>query len=75
MPITYDATADAVCIYLTGAPLTLGRTTIQAATPASVDAFIALDWKNDRLVRLEILDLERARSQATNRAAACIHRL
>ena len=56
MRITYDAAANAVCIHLTGEPLTPGRTTIQASTPASVEGFIALDWKDGRLVGLEILD-------------------
>jgi uncharacterized protein YuzE len=54
--ITYDAAADAVYIYLTGEPLTPGRTTIQAGTPPSIEGFIALDWKDGRLVGLEILD-------------------
>jgi uncharacterized protein YuzE len=57
--ITYDAAADAVCIYLTGEPLTPGRITIQAGTPPAVDGFIALDWKDGRLVGLEILDASR----------------
>jgi uncharacterized protein YuzE len=54
--ITYDPAADAVYIYLTGQPLPPGRTTIQASTPPGVEAFVALDWENDRLVGLEILD-------------------
>jgi uncharacterized protein YuzE len=57
--ITYDAAADAVYIYLTGQPLTPGRTTTQADTPPSIDGFIALDWKDGRLVGLEILDASR----------------
>ena len=56
MRITYDAAADAVYIYLTGEPLTPGRTTIQAGTPPAAGGFIALDWKDDRLVGIEILD-------------------
>jgi uncharacterized protein YuzE len=52
--ITYDAAADAIYIHLTGQPLTPGRTTIQAPTPPSVEGFIALDWKDGRLVGLEI---------------------
>ena len=59
MRITYDAAADAVCIHLTGKPLTPGRTTIQAAMPPAVDGFIALDWKDGRLVGIEVLDASR----------------
>jgi uncharacterized protein YuzE len=54
--ITYNAAADAACIHLTGDPLTRGRTTIQAPTPPGTEGFIALDWKDDRLVGIEILD-------------------
>jgi uncharacterized protein YuzE len=54
--ITHDPAADAVCIHLTSQPLTPGRTTIQAGTPPTVPGFIALDWKDDRLVGIEILD-------------------
>ena len=56
MRITYDPAADAVYIHLTGHPLTPGRTTIQAPTPPGTGGFIALDWKDDRLVGIEILD-------------------
>jgi len=54
--ITYDPAADAVYIHLTGQPLTAGRTTLQAPTPAGTSGFIALDWKDGRLVGIEILD-------------------
>ena len=56
MRITYDPAADAVYIYLTGDPLTRGRTTIQAPIPPGTEGFIALDWKDGRLVGIEILD-------------------
>ena len=56
MRITYDPAADAVYIHLTGQPLTPGRTTIQAPTPPGTEGFVALDWKDDRLVGIEILD-------------------
>ena len=59
MRITYDAAADAVYIYLTGQQLAPGRTTIPAGTPPTVDGFIALDWKDGRLVGMEILDASR----------------
>ena len=56
MRITYDPAADAVYIHLTSQLLTPGRTTIQAGTPPAVPGFIALDWKDGRLVGIEILD-------------------
>ena len=59
MRITYDAAADAVYIYLTGQPLTPGRTTIQAGTPSDIEGFVALDWKDGRLVGIEVLDASR----------------
>ena len=56
MRITYDPAADAVCIHLTGERLTRGRTSIPATPPEGVQAFVVLDWKDGRLVGLEILD-------------------
>ena len=56
MRITYDPAADAACIHLTSSPLTPGRTTLQAPTPAGTEGFIALDWKDGRLIGIEILD-------------------
>jgi uncharacterized protein YuzE len=54
--ITYDRDANAAYIYLTEAELEPGRTTIPAALPPGVDGFVVLDWKDDRLVGIEILD-------------------
>ena len=54
--MTYHPAADAVYIHLTGAPLPPGRTTIQASTPPGAEGFVALDWKDDRLVGIEVLD-------------------
>jgi transposase len=54
--ITYDPAANAACIHLTSDPLSPGRTTLQAPTPPGTSGFIALDWKDDRLVGIEILD-------------------
>ena len=56
MRITYDPQANAVYLYLTDEPLTPGRTTIQATNPPTVPGFVALDWKDGRLVGIEILD-------------------
>ena len=54
--ITYDPAANAACLYLTGDPLTPGRTTLRAPMPPGADGFVALDWKDGRLVGIEILD-------------------
>ncbi len=56
MRITYDRQANAVYVYLTDEPLTPGRTSTPADPPDGVQAFIVLDWKDDRLVGLEVLD-------------------
>jgi uncharacterized protein YuzE len=54
--ITYDPAAGSVYIHLTGQPLAPGRTTIQASMPSGTGGFVALDWKDGRLVGIEILD-------------------
>ena len=41
---------------LTGKRLSRGRTSIPATPPEGVRAFVVLDWKDDRLVGIEILD-------------------
>ena len=56
MRITYDPAADAGYLYLTGEPLARGRISIPADPPEGVQAFVVLDWKDDRLVGIEILD-------------------
>ena len=56
MRITDHPAADAVYIHLTSDPLALGRTTPQAPTLPGTTGFIALDWKDDRLVGIEIPD-------------------
>jgi uncharacterized protein YuzE len=54
--ITNDPVADAAYLYLTDEELSPGRQSIQAATPPGVGAFIVLDWKDGRLIGIEILD-------------------
>ena len=56
MRISYDADADAVYIHLGRQTAAARRTTTQAATPDGVDGFVALDWEDDRIVGIEILD-------------------
>ena len=56
MRVTYDRSADAVYISLTDEPLTPGRDSVPAPPPPGVDAFVVLDWKDKRLVGIEVLD-------------------
>ena len=58
MRITYDRAANAAYIHLTEAELESGHTTTSAALPPGVDGFVALDWKDDRLVGIEVLDAD-----------------
>ena len=58
MRITYDRAANAAYIYLTDVELEPGRTTTLAALPPGVDGFVALDWQDDRLVGIEVLDAD-----------------
>jgi len=48
--ITCDPAAGAAYACLTGERLARGRTSIPAAPPEGVRAFVVLDWKDDRLV-------------------------
>ena len=56
MRITYHPAADAVYIHLTSTPLTPGGTTLQVPMPPGTGGFVALDWKDGRLVGIGILD-------------------
>ncbi len=57
MQITYDRQADAVYVHLTDGPLPPGRTSsVQARAPEGVEAFVVLDWRDDCLVGIEVLD-------------------
>jgi uncharacterized protein YuzE len=54
--ITYDRDANAVYIRLTDQDIAGQARTLQAPTPPGVEGFIVLDWKDDRLVGIEVLD-------------------
>jgi len=56
--ITYDRQANAAYLYLTDEELPGGHTTTRAESPPGVDAWIALDWKAERLIGIEILDAD-----------------
>ncbi len=56
MRITYDRTVDAAYIYLTNAALMPGRDSVPVDPPEGEQAFVVLDWKDGRIVGLEVLD-------------------
>jgi Protein of unknown function (DUF2283) len=56
--VTYDRQANAVYFELTDEAFTPGRTTLGAPAPPGVEAFIALNWKDVRLVGIEVLDAD-----------------
>ena len=53
---TYDSTADAAYIHLTGRGLGPGRDSVPLGTPDGTQAMVVMDWKDGRIVGLEILD-------------------
>jgi len=54
--ITYDRNANTAYIFLTGDQLDTGRNTVIAPAPEGTNATAILDWKDGRLVGIEILD-------------------
>jgi uncharacterized protein YuzE len=56
--ITYDREANAAYIHLAEPPFPTGHTTTTADSPPGLNAFIALDWQDNLLVGIEILDAD-----------------
>lgn len=56
MRISYDSTVDAAYITLTAEPLLPGRDSIPCDTPVDVNGMVILDWKDGKIVGLEVLD-------------------
>ena len=57
MRMTYDRSADAAYLYLTQKELTPGRDSVPLETPKTErGAIVVLDWKDGRIVGLEVLD-------------------
>jgi uncharacterized protein YuzE len=54
--ITYDRDANAAYIHLTGDHLDTGGNTVIAPAPEGTNATAILDWKDGRLVGIEVLD-------------------
>ena len=56
MRVTYDRRANAVYVHFTEDVLTPGRQSIPVETPEGVNTFVVVDWKDNQIVGLEILD-------------------
>ena len=56
MRVTYDPEADAAYIFLTGEDLLPGRNSVPCDPPEGERAFVVLDWKDGKIVGLEVLD-------------------
>lgn len=56
MRVTYDPEADAAYIHLTEEELLPGRDSVPCDAPEGDHAFVVLDWKDGKIVGLEVLD-------------------
>lgn len=56
MRITYDPFALAAYIYLTDAELEPERDTIEVETPPGVGGSVLIDWKDGKMVGIEVLN-------------------
>jgi uncharacterized protein YuzE len=54
--IKYDPDADAAYIHLTNVALDPGRDTIEVETPENSTGMVNMDWKDGKLVGIEILN-------------------
>ena len=54
--VTYDPDANAVYMHLTSEELEPGWVSIPCESPDNLGAWVVLDWKDGRLVGLEVLD-------------------
>jgi len=55
MRVTYDHEADAAYIYFTDAELVPGRDTVILDVPPGVQAMVNMDWKDGKIVGVEVL--------------------
>ena len=63
MRVSYDPEVDAAFIYLTDQALEPGRDSIPCETPEGVSAIVVMDWKDGKIVGLEVLDASRVLHQ------------
>ena len=59
MRVTHDRAVNAAYIYLTDEPLSPGRETVIPELPTGVDGEVVLDFRDGRLVGIEILGASR----------------
>lgn len=57
--ITYDPAADAAYVYLTGEALEAGRDTVIVPAPEGVADLVLADFRDGRLVGVEVLAASR----------------
>jgi uncharacterized protein YuzE len=62
MRVEYDPDVDAAYVHFTDEPLVPGRNSLPCETPEGVRAMVVMDWKDGKIVGLEVLE-----------AAACLH--
>lgn len=55
MRVTYDPEANAAYIHLTDVELPAGRDSIPLETPADTPAMVVMDWREGKIVGLEVL--------------------
>lgn len=55
MRISYDSHADAAYIYLTETALDPRRDSIPLEVPSGMGAMVIMDWKDGKIVGLEVL--------------------
>ena len=56
MRVTYDPTVNAAYIYLTDEALMPDRDSIPCELPDGMGGIVVMDWKEGRIVGLEVLD-------------------
>lgn len=54
MRVTYAVTVDAAYVHLTSDPLKVGRESVPCALPGGEAGTVVLDWKDGRIVGLEV---------------------
>jgi uncharacterized protein YuzE len=56
MRVTYDPDVDAAKFYLTDADYAPSRQNIECELPAGVEGMVVMDWKDGKLVGIEVLN-------------------